>query len=189
MLVSSSIQSTGFDQELVYDWEEDNIWFDTLGAESTTAESVIVSNVELDWHVSSVGVIYQKNGAAATNDDGIDISWKAQMAPNDIGAQGRSKHFHILRTYLRQKVGSQTIRLSISLDEGRQAPVTGTLAGGSTQVYNSGLKYNTGLIYEGGSNQVLEFWVNRLAETIAPRWEGTDPVEIVGYDVDYKVVQ
>ena len=105
------------------------------------------------------------------------------MSPNDLGAPNRRKNIVAIRTYIKQKTGGQSFTLSVELDQGKQPAVTATLVGGTDQKYNTGLLYSAGLRYEGGTNQQLFLHVNRIAETLAPRWIGSDPIELVGYDV------
>jgi hypothetical protein len=41
-----------------------------------------------------------------------------------------------------------------------------------------------------GGNAVEDiYFVNRIAETISPRWTGTQPAKIVGYQVEYELME
>ena len=53
--------------------------------------------------------------------------------------------------------------------------------------WDSGLSWNSGLEYPGANNEVATFFVNRMAETVAPEWTGTDSIDLQGYQVEFTV--
>jgi len=185
LLCSSSTNTSGHDMVMVWDWETGDVWFDRPTDVMGYAARAIVSNVELDWFGSTNGYLFQGNGSSVLKDNDVGFDWEVFMHPNDLGLPNRKKLVVNMRTYARQKAGQQTINLFVELDQGKQPQVTASLTAGTTQKYNSGLKYNTGLRYEGGTNQTITTFINRIVETIAPRWVGTDSVELVGYDVEW----
>ena len=184
-LVSSSGNTSAHDKVMIWDWETGDLWFDKPSTPMNYAARAVVSNVELDFFGDKAGYIYQGNGATVTTDDGNTFEWEIDMSPNDLGMPNLRKHILVIRTYLKQKAGSQTVNLTVEVDQGKQPVVSAQLFGGTTQEYNSGLQYNSGLRYEGGTNQQLVAFVNRIAEVVAPRWIGSDAIELVGYDVEW----
>jgi hypothetical protein len=189
LLCSSASNTTGHDLVMVWDWNNNAVWFDRPSDLMNYASRGIVSNEEVDLYGSSGGYIYKGNGADIYTDDGKEISWDISMSPNDLGLPNRRKMIVAIRTYIKQKSGSQIFKLIVNLDQGKQAGITAQVQGGVTQNYNTGLLYNNGLLYEGGTNQQLTVFVNRMAELVAPRWFGTDTVELIGYDVEYIILE
>jgi hypothetical protein len=184
-LVSSSDNSTGHDLVMVWDWENGDLWFDELTEVMNFGARSVISDVELDFFGTLDGFVHKGNGSGILTDNGSEFEWEVDMSPNDLGAPNRRKNIVALRTYIKQKTGSQSFNLSVELDQGKQPAVSAAMTGGTDQKYNTGLLYSAGLRYEGGTNQQLMTHVNRIAETIAPRWIGSDPIELVGYDVEW----
>jgi len=196
-LLSSSTNTVGHDRVLVYDWETEDVWIDTLPESIGFADSWIVGNNEYDILGSADGYVYQGNDSSKSDDNGSDISWKMKFAPNDLSDSNgqiqrpEEKNIVNLVTLYRSKAGSQTIALSVFLDEGGGEALTQTknLSLGTSLQYGSGLKYDNGLIYRGGVNERMSFFVNRQASRIQPQYSGTDDFEFQGYFVEYEQVE
>lgn len=192
LLCSSSSENTGFDRVLVWDWDSNDIWFDELKDDTNYGASLIQSHTEYDWLGTEDGYLLKANDSTKTDDNGTEIKWEVEMHPNDLEGEfptKKRKHFQTLRTYLRNKTGRQAVRLFVSIDSGAEERVTNFSAG-------VGNKYDTNLVYddpslkfEGGAVEEHDFWINRVCENIAPRWEGTDSVELIGYDVTAKLLE
>src|SRR3990167_4964194 len=60
-LMSSTTSSSGFDLELVFDWQNGDVWFDEPGAALNYATTFKISSVEYDWKGSADGYVYQAN--------------------------------------------------------------------------------------------------------------------------------
>jgi hypothetical protein len=187
--VSSAANTVGHDKELVWDWVTGDVWFDTLTTVMNYCERVIVSNAELDFLGSAVGDLFKGNISTQFTDNGTQFPWRIKMQANDLGAPGKTKDIQFIRTYIRSKPSNQSIALSVQMDQGQAISRTTTLTGGSALVYNDGSLYNAALDYPGGTNERLDFWVNRQAKTFAPEWSGIDPVDIGGYDVVYRIIE
>jgi hypothetical protein len=187
--VSSASNTNGHDKELVWDWITDDVWFDTTTDAMSYADQIQISNEELDMLGSFDGYLYKGNESTQLTDNGTAFSWRIAMQPNDLGHPGKTKEIHYIRTYVRSKPSSQTISLTVELDQGQQTSRTTSLTAGTALTYNSGESYNSGTEYPGGTNEKLDFWVNRQARSFSPQWSGTDPADIAGYDVIYRIVE
>ena len=185
MLCSSSDNSSGHDRIMVWDWESGDLWIDEPSNVMNYGTRSVISDVELDFFGTLDGFVHKGNAAGVLTDDGGEFEWEVDMSPNDLGAPNRRKNIIAVRTYIKQKTGGQSFTLSVELDQGKQPAITANLTGGTDQKYNTGLLYSAGLRYEGGTNQQLFIHINRIAEVLAPRWIGSDPIELVGYDVEW----
>ena len=185
-LLSSSTNTTGHDRVLVYDWESGDVWINKITDVMNTASSIIIDNTQLAWYGDLDGYIYQ---GRVGNDNGSDIAFQVKMSQNDLGFPRRDKHLVNLRTYYRLASGSESVTVSVQLDEGRQPTVSGELDLGTALTWNSGLKWNAGLQYLGGATQTATFFVNRMAEVAAPKWTGTGDVEFIGYSFEHSLAE
>ena len=185
LLCSSKDNAANHDTVMVWDWNNNATWFDEPEDVMNYAAPVTVSNEELDFYGTPDGYLHKGNGVDVTSDNGTEINWDVDMSPNDIGFPNVRKMIIAIRVYIKQRVGTQIFNTWVELDQGKQASVTAQLQGGITQQYNTGLQYNSGLLYEGGTNQQLYVFVNRVAELVAPRMFGSDPIELIGYDVEW----
>lgn len=188
-LMSSETNTVGHDRILVYDWQNGNVWFDTLSVAQAFGGSWIISNVEYDMYGSTDGYVQQANDSTQTQEDGTDIDYTIKMAPNDLGFPNKSKEVVNLNTHYRSQTGSQTIQLTVELDQGRLLRKTENLSIGTTLQWDTGLKWDSGLTWPGGVNEIEQTFVNRTIQTIAPQWTGTDPFELVGYSVEFKLTE
>ena len=184
-LVSSASNTTGHDRELVWDWETGDLWLDRPTKKKTFGATVTISNEELDWFGTLDGYLFQGNKSTYANDAGTGFGFQIKMSPNDLGAPGISKHFLNIKTLHRARSGEQSVALRVHLDEGREGTVLATLTLGTTYTWNSNVAWNSGKKWPGSSARVTGTYVNRVAETIAPEWTGSDPSSIEGYQVEY----
>ena len=99
------------------------MWIDTLPESIGFADSWIVGNNEYDILGSADGYVYQGNDSSKSDDNGSDISWKMKFAPNELSDSNgqiqrpEEKNIVNLVTLYRSKAGSQTIALSVFLDQ------------------------------------------------------------------------
>jgi len=183
-LVSDS--TSGFNKIVVWDWETGDTWIDLPSDTLNFAARIIDdNNVERDLLGTLDGDLYEANNAQFDTDAGKGFTWRIKMAPNDLGAPGKSKHILNVRTLYRKRAGQQTITFRANFDEGRSSSYTETLTVGSGIKYNEGNKYNDGLKWPGAGALRADVFVNRVCETIAPEWTSADPASIEGYVVEY----
>ena len=186
-LLSDSGNTSGHDRIMVWDWLEDEVWFDDPAVNMNYGiEYVQVSDSDLFDLMGDVNGYIQK-GNTGNTDDSTDIRYTVHMAPNDLGYPGRLKTFVTLKTILVREAGVKSVDLTVDIDEGETDTRQGSLSVGSSLSYDSGLQYDSGLEYPGGTTEVAEFFVNRLGNTISPRWQGTSAVNFVGYQIKYQV--
>lgn len=188
-LVSSSSNTAGHDLELVYDWETGDTWFDEPSDTLNFGSRIIQSNEEYDWVGTEDGWIFKKNVASVLEDNTTDFSWHIEMAPNDLGLPGRLKKIIDVRFLTVQKTGQRDVQVDLLFDQGRATYQSQSMTIGSGLKWNdAGSLWNNGgpkRIWPGGSNEATSVWVNRTAETIAPRLIGEQPISVVGYQVEY----
>jgi len=189
VLMSSASNSSGHDRTLVYDYQKGDVWFDTNGQSFNVGQSWRVLNVEYDIYGSVDGYVYQANDSSFTQDNGSDISWEINMVPNDLGAPGVNKRVVNVITLFRQQGGEQSIELVVERDQGRSPRISGNLSLGTSLKWDSGIKWGDGSKWPGGTNDDNTFLVNRYAETVSPKWTGTEPFELQGYQVEYEHVE
>lgn len=175
----SSSSTTGHDRILVYDWEEDSAWFDTLTTTPNYAASWIVSNTENDMFGSTDGYVY--TGNSGTTDNGENINWEIKMAPNDFGLNNITKQIVKVDTIYRPLAGQRSISYEFIIDQNREPSISGTLDIAINLKWNTGLKWNSGLKWPGGLHATITTFVNRNVRTIQPRWYGNARASIVGY--------
>jgi hypothetical protein len=153
------------------------------------ASRYVLSSEEFDWRGSVDGYVYKGN--SGSTDDGEDVDWDIQMAPNDLGYPGREKQITNVITIYERQTGSQTVNHVVVINQGNAPSRSGSLTLGSTLTYNASpaKTYDSGIAY--GSEQTSEelFFVNRVCRTIAPRWHGSAAFELAGYRVDFNLLE
>jgi hypothetical protein len=188
-LLSSSDTSSGFDLEMVYDWDTGSVWFDEPSTDMNYATSFEIDSAEYDFKGTLDGYVLQANDAEKTTDDGTPFFWNIKMAPNDLGHPGKEKLIHTVETVYQTTSGVQTVEANIYLDEQRSSTRSKVVTLGSSQLYDTGLLYNTGLKYPGGTTDMFRVFVNRVAATVAPQWRGFSDFTVIGYRVTYQLLE
>ena len=188
--VRTLIQTTGtsdyFDQVMVWDWETGDMWLDEPTDELTYATNYFIANTEFDYLGTGNGFALKSNDPSASNDNGTDVTFKVQMAPNDLGFPGRTKRIVNMRSLVKTQTSSNSINVSAIRDQGQKLARNGSLSLGTSQTWNSGTLWNDGTsAWPGGTTESLNLFVNRTCETVAPKWEGDGTVGLVGYQVEY----
>lgn len=188
-LLSSS--GTGHNIILVWDYQTGDAWFDYPAKNIGFATEAELSNVDYDLIGATDGYIYKGNDSDEATDDGSAFNWEITMQDNDLGQPGRAKHIVRFRTFYEWKSGNTSSGLTLFLDRGAQSSRSTTIKfdnlfgswNDNTTFWNEGVKYM-------GGNAVEDiYFVNRIAETISPRWTGTQPAKIVGYQVEYELME
>jgi len=131
---------------------------------------------------------YTRTGDNGTLDDDATYAWEVKMAPNDLGLPGVDKHIiNVVTIYIPQ--GGGNVSMTVERNQGRLGSVSGTREMGTSLQWDNDLNWDSGLNWPGGSTREDVFFVNKTAKTIAPHWTATDDVELVGYYVDYEVLE
>lgn len=183
-LISTTGNSLYHDKVLVWDWESNDVWFDEPYDEMNYADSWIRSNTEYDMFGSGDGYVHQGNDPYQSQDNGNDISWNITMSPNDINLAGVDKTIHSVVTHFVAVTGVQSISFTAFLNEGRVASRTDVLSIGSDLKWNDGTAWNSsGVTWPGEKTSLARSFVNRVAQTVSPQWEGDDNFELKGYQV------
>ena len=188
-ICSSSNNTTEHDLELVWDWESGDLWMDRPSIRKNYAQRIVIDDEELDWFAGADGYLYKGNSSGYGTDNGTGIDWRAKMVPNDMGMPGVNKHFINLVTLHRKRAGSQSINVTAHINEGRGGTVNGTLNIGTGYRWGTGLSWNTGKQWPGSVSKRSDFFVNLVGETIAPEWTSNDPANVIGYQVEYVVLE
>jgi len=188
-LVSSASNSANHDRVLVFDWETGDVWFDRPDTALNYGERILVSNEELDWLAGGDSYLYQGNKASYTSDNGTSIPWQVKLSPNDLGMPGKQKKILNLRTYFYRRTGQQTVTLTVFRDQGRSLSRGESFDLSTPYTWNSGLKWDSGLKWPGGTIESADFFVNRTCENFAPQWEGSNPMSLIGYSVEFQVIE
>lgn len=185
-LMTSTSNNLRHDKVLVWDWEYGDVWFDEPNDEMNYADSWVLSDVEYDMFGSNNGYVHKGNDSDQTQDDGSDIDWRITMSPNDLGLPGIDKIIHGVTTHFVAVSGVQSIDFTAFLNEGRVQSRIETLSIGSNLKWNDGSKWNaTGITWPGEKTSLSRAFVNRVAQTVAPQWDGDDDFECKGYQVLY----
>lgn len=184
-LVSSSSNSSGHNYELVWDWQTGDLWIDRIAQTLSTARSIRISDVEYDWLGALNGMLYKSNDSTVNTDAGTAYTWRIKTAPNDLGLPGRSKHVLNIRTWYRKRTGASTSSFKVFIDEGRGSTESGQLTLDPALQWNTGLKWNDVNKWPGANLQRVDFFVNRIADTVAVEWTDSNPASLVGYQVEY----
>lgn len=190
-LISGDGNNSGHDEVWVYDWSSGQVWIEKPADSINVAAQVFVSDVAYDFQGTVDGYVNQADNG--TSDNGTSISFDIEMAPNDCSQtearefSGKKKDIvNIITEYREQSGGLQTVNLSVDIDQGTKNARTTNLTLGTSLTWDSGLSWDSGLTWPGGTNGAKIFFVNRLAETIAPRWQGSDNFELIGYRVQFR---
>lgn len=181
---ASNANGPGHDQVMVWNWRTNDFWLDDYAGTMNTATQFFVSDAPFDMLGDTNGYVYKGN--TGTDDDGTDIDWEITMAPNDIGLPGRTKTILNFRTITKSSATVQSLNLSVTLDQGKLPVRSASLSVGNTLYYNSGLTYNNGVSWPGGTTERPVAFINRTLENLAPKWTGDSNVGIVGYQVDFQ---
>ncbi|MAH51571.1 hypothetical protein CMI37_37490 [Candidatus Pacearchaeota archaeon] len=184
-IVSSSGNTTNHDLELVWDWEDGDLWLDRPSVKKNYVRSAIVSNEELDWFAGTDSYLYQGNKSTYLDDNGTGFNWRIKMTPNDLDLPGVNKHFVNLVTLHRKRAGAQILNVKAHINEGRSGIASGQLMVGAEYQWNTGIKWNSGKKWPGATSKRADFFVNLTGETIAPEWSSDDPANVIGYQVEY----
>ena len=186
-LIQTTNAANYFDRVMVWDWETQDMWLDEPTDELTYAASYFLGNVEFDYHGTGDGYALKANDPDATDDNGTEVTFKVQAAPNDLGFPGRTKRIVNLRSLVKTQSTTNSINVSAIRDQGQLLARNGTIGLGSSLTWNQAdLKWNDGTsVWPGGTTESLPTFVNRTCETIAPQWEGQGTVGLVGYQVEF----
>lgn len=188
-LLSSAANTSGHDLELVYDWYTGDCWFDEFKDKANYVAEITLSDVYYDWRAGTDSYLYKGNNASYTIDYDQGFDWRIRMAPNDLGYPERDKLIINLRTLYRYRTNQQRISLAVHLDQDQQAQRLTPLDLAVAYKWNGGYKWNAGLKWPAGTTYYADYHVNRTCQTLAPEWQGSDPIEIVGYTVTYQVLE
>tara|TARA_Y100000590_G_scaffold28702_1_gene32117 strand:+ start:356 stop:1909 length:1554 start_codon:yes stop_codon:yes gene_type:complete len=188
-LLSSENNTSGHDLMMVFDWETGDVWFDKPTDTLNYASRYIISDEEFDWLGSTDGYVLQGN--TGTTDNSSDVNWDIKMSPNDLGYPGRSKSITNFVTLYESQRGSQSVNFVATLDQGNLPSRSTSLSLGTTLQYDSSpaSTYDAGLTYPTEQTAEDSFFINRVCQTIAPRWSGSGDFELVGYKVDFTVLE
>lgn len=185
-LLSGSTNTTYHDKVLVYDWQTGDVWIDTPTDTLNYATRFVSSNTEYDFLGTGDG--YVMTGNTGTQDNGTGFSWTITLSPNDLGLPGKLKRIVNLLTYYREQTGSQSITLTLTRDQGRRTQRVNNLETGLRDLWNAGDLWGDGSLWDVGDNNVNRYFVNRVCETVAPSWTGTDEImDLQGYQVEFVV--
>lgn len=188
-LLTSDTTSTGFDRVLVWDWDTSEVWIDELPQAMNYGASWILSNIEYDILGSISSFTYQANDSDQSSDNGTNINWLAKSAPNDLGLPGREKNVIKVDTVYRPRPSQQNISFSLIRNQGNNLPIAATLDIEIDQTWNSGLKWDAGLTYPGGTEVVTTTFINRNAQTVQVQYSGDVDVELIGYRVHFELTE
>jgi hypothetical protein len=190
VLMSSSGNSSGHDKVLVWDWDNDSVWFDTPNDTMSTGGRMTVSGNEFDFLGSLDGYLFKANDPTKTQDNGTSISWRIKMQPWDLGMPGKNKRIHWVRTVFRRRQGQGSVTHRIHRDQGQAGTRSTILNLNSGLIWDSaGQTWNSGRKWPAGSLFTKQFWVNRDAITIQPEWLSDSPAGIIAYQVGYEAIE
>ena len=186
-LIQTTNATSYFDQVMVWDWLTNDMWLDEPTDELTFATNYFIASVEYDYHGTGDGYALKANNSAAANDNGTAVNFDVQMAPNDLGYPGRTKRVVNLRSIVKTQSSVNSMNVAAIRDQGQLLGRPGSLGLGSSLTWNKpGIKYDDGTTFwPGGTTETLNLFVNRTCETVAPRWNGSGTVGLVGYQVEF----
>jgi hypothetical protein len=149
-----------------------------------------IANIEVELMGSLAGTLFKGNDSTVAQDNLSDFTWEIKMQENDLGSPGKAKNIIRFWTIYEFKKGNTSAALTIFRDRGSERSVNETVnfATGSG-VWNDGSTWNNGTFWLGSSAQDDVLFVNRLANSIAPRWTGTTPAKIIGYQVEFELLE
>jgi len=187
-LVSSETCDAGHDLILVWDWESGDVFFDEPTHKLSYGERFNISNVEFDWWGSTSGIVYKANDPSSTSDAGTGTQWRIKTNPNDLGMPGKTKNIIRIRTLYSQRLGQQGGSLTVIRDEGKSSARTKSVSF-QNLTWDTGETWDATNSWNTGGANIDNFFVNREAEVIQCEWEGDQPINIVGYQVEFEVVE
>ena len=188
-LLAASTTGAGFDRVMVWDWDTNDVWIDELPQAMNFGDSWILSDVEYDMLGSLDSYTHKGNDKDQSSDNGTNILWLAKTAPNDLGLPGKVKNIIKVDTIYRPRPGQQNIAFSLVRDQGRDLPVTATLNIVISQKWNTGLDWNDGVTYPGGTEAVVTTFINRNAKQVQVQYSGDVDIEIIGYRVHFELTE
>ena len=163
------------------------MFFDEPKDAINIATSFRVSSVEFDFLGTTDGYVMQGNNGS--QDNGNDINWTIKYTPNDLGMAGKSKDFKFIKIHYRNSAGSQSILMTLILDEGKSASRTNSFTFGQAQTWDSGLKWDDGLKWPSSDNSVDSFFINRVAETVSAQFTGSDSFQLTGIQFEFNALE
>jgi len=187
-LVSSSGNGSGHDKILVWDWENGDVFFESPVDRLSFGQRVVLSDTEYDWWGNTQGRVYKANDSAKTDDNGTGYSWRAKTVPNDLGLPGKIKNIINVRTFYSQRAGQAGSTLRVVRDEGRLGSRSKSIAF-QGETWDASAEWDATSKWNPGGSTIDTFFVNRYAETISCEWEGNQPINIIGYSVQYQIVE
>jgi len=188
VLMSGQDNSSGHDRILVFDWETGDTWFDEPTDVMGYAQSIEIADDERDWFGSNGGKLFTGNISSLTEDNDVGFAWRVKMVANDLGLPGRTKNIVYFRTLTRKRASQASISLSLARDQGRLSPRLRTITM-STNIWDTANNWSSASGWNSGGIEEDRFYVNRHAESIAPEWESNTPATLVGYQVEYELVE
>lgn len=187
-LISSGTNSSGHDLILVWDWETGDVFFDEPTHPLSFGERFVISNEEYDMWGGISGIVYKANDSSQTDDAGTGYNWRIKTKPNDLGMPGRTKNVIRVKTFYAQREGQQGGTLTVLRNEGVHAGRAKSIAF-QASLWDTDNSWDTTSSWNTGGANSDAFFVNRHAETIQCEWEGNQPINIVGYQVEFEVVE
>ena len=188
VLMSGLDNSSGHDRILVYDWETGDTWFDEPADVMGYGVSIRIDDDERDWLGSNAGKLFTGNIASLTEDNNVGFRWRIKMSPNDLGLPGRTKNIVYFRTLTRKRADQASISMNIARNQGALTPRLKTITM-SQDLWDTSNNWDSTTGWNSGGIEEDRFFFNRHAETIAPQWEGNNPATLVGYQVEYELVE
>lgn len=186
VLLSKSGTSAGFDLIMVWDWDNGEISFEEPSTTISFARSIDIASAERDWMGTAAGKLY--TGNIGTQDDGVDFNWSVEMNPNDLGHPGKTKTIHTIRTIFKRSTSQGVVNLLLQRNEGRLPAPAKEITLVAPNTWNDGVTlWNDGTKWNDEINIESRFFVNRQAETIAPKWTGSAPATLVGYQCEFSI--
>ena len=164
------------------------MFFDEPTHKLSYGERFNISNVEFDWWGSTSGIVYKANAPEVTSDSGTGTQWRIKTNPNDLGMPGKTKNIIRIKTLYSQRLGQQGGSLTVIRDEGKSSARTKSVSF-QNLTWDTGETWDATNSWNTGGANIDNFFVNREAEVIQCEWEGDQPINIVGYQVEFEVVE
>ena len=101
---------------------------------------------------------------------------------------GKTKNIIRIRTLYSQRLGQQGGSLTVIRDEGKSSARTKSVSF-QNLTWDTGETWDATNSWNTGGANIDNFFVNREAEVIQCEWEGDQPINIVGYQVEFEVVE
>lgn len=184
LLCSSSINVTGHNRVIAWDWETGDIAVNRYSDIMNHIGHYYNSGVEYDF-LGRLSGLYSFQGNDGTTDNGAAYQYMILTVPDDCGLPGVSKIIKEIVIYYNEATEIQSVTLKCYRDQNLRGNRTTSKTLGQKNEYNTGLAYNSGLTYGGGANQKMIFSVNRTAENIQLEISGGNPLNLIGYQIKY----